>query len=212
MTRVIIKDIDMQYPNDLTIIVPQFRMVTDINKRAFSDRLVFLSAFAVLHAIRGDDGSIAFRERVEIDPSGDRTMDLLCQFGDELEPETTIGGLRLDRQVASLIRLPRDSDRENMGKAPLMRLSLALGSKPIDVGWFDQHGGLPTISKAASRHGLPADWRNQSNNPALVGQRLAARARSIWASIGDKLLEQGEARRKAFATFDQFNTEGGGMK
>lgn len=202
----------MQYPNDLTVIVPQFRMATDLNKRAFSNRLVFLSAFAVFRAIRGDDGNIAFRERVEIDQSGDRTMDLLCQFGDELAPETTIGGLRLDRQVASLIRLPRDSDREDMGKAPLMRLSLALGSKPIDVGWFDEHGGLPTISKAASRHGLPADWRNQSNNPALAGQRLSARARSIWASIGDKLLEQGEARRKAFANFDQFNTGGGGMK
>jgi len=202
----------MQYPNDLTVIVPQFRMVTDLNKRAFSDRLVFLSAFAVLRAVRGDDNNITFRQRIEIDPDGNRTMDLLCQFGDELQPGTTIGGWRLDRQVASFIRLPRDSDREDEGKAPLMRLSLALVSKPIDVGWFDQHGGLPTVSTAASLHGLPAEWRNQSNNPALVGQRLAARARSIWASIGEKLLEQGEARRKAFANFDQFNTEGGGMK
>lgn len=203
----------MQYPSKLTILAPQFRVVVDDNKRAFSNRLVFLPAFAMLHAIRHDNGHIAFRERVEIDPTGDRSIDLLTQIGRELDADTTLGGWRLDHQVTSLIRLPRDSDRESEGKAPLMRFGLAFASQPIDVAWFDREGGVRTLVTAAARHGLAAQWREQQpGNPAIVRQRLSARARSVWAAIADKLLEQGEARRKAFACFDQFNSMGGGMK
>ncbi len=203
----------MQYPSKLTVLAPQFRVAVDENKRAFSNRLVFLPAFAVLHAVSDDNGRIAFHERVEIDPTGDRSIDLLTKIGSEIEGDTTLGGWRLDHQVASFIRVPRDSERECEGKAPLMRFGLALARRPIDVAWFDREGGLRTLVAAAARHGLAAQWREQqSGNPAIVRQRLSARARSLWAAIADKLLEQGEARRKAFACFDQFNSKGGGMK
>ena len=203
----------MQYPDKLTIIVPQFLMVIDQNKRAFSERLVFLSAFAMLHAERQDDNHVVFRERVELDPVGDQSIDLLAKLGDELEPDTTLAGRRLDRQIASIVRLPRDSDREEEGKAPLLRLALALGNQPIDVGWFDRASGLPTLINAAARHGLPAQWQGQQPvRVAIDAQLLGARARSVWAAIADRLFEKGEARRKAFASFDRFNSKGGGMK
>ncbi|MEJ7776845.1 MAG: hypothetical protein WKF52_05565 [Sphingomicrobium sp.] len=203
----------MEYPSKLTILAPQFRVAVDDNKRAFSNRLVFLPAFAVLHAVRDDKGHIAFHERVELDPTGNRSIDLLIQIASELDADATLGGWRLDRQVASLNRLPRDSERECEGKAPLMRFGLALAHRPIDVAWFDREGGLPTLVAAAARHGLAAQWRDQrSMNPAIVRQRLSARARSVWATIADKLLEQGEARRKAFACFDQFNSKASWMK
>jgi hypothetical protein len=195
----------------MTVILPDFRVLVDNNTRAFSNRLVMMPAYAVLHACRREDGRIAFRERIEVDPTGDRTITLLASLGNELESDATIAGWRLDRQVASLVRLPRDSDREDEGKAPLMRLGLALGNQPIDVAWFDHDGGLRTLVDVAARYGLPAEWRDQqSGNPTIVRQRLSARARSIWAAAADKLLEKGEARRKAFASFDQFVSKGGG--
>ncbi len=188
-------------------------MIVDNNKRAFSDRLVYLSAFGLLYAAQHDDGSIVFRERIERDPTGDQTMDLLTHLGEELEPNTALAGWRLDKLIASLIRLPRDSDREAEGKSPLIQLRLALGNHPIDIGWYDRDGGLSTLMQAALRHSLPAQWCGpQSSNPYLTPQRLSARVRSIWAAIADKLLEQGKQRRQAFASFDQFNSKGGGMK
>ena len=198
----------MIYPKNLTIIAPAFAVVTDPgDKRNFSQRLVFMSAFAILHAKQGTDGRITFRERVEFDRSGKRTIDLLKQLGDELEPDTTLAGWRLDLMVGSLIRLPRDSEREAEGKAPLVQLQFALCAEPVDVGWFDNSGGLPTLRQAAARHALEADWDNSAcSNPTLTRRRLSARARTIWAAIADLQLEQGDARRKAFASFDQFNS------
>lgn len=203
----------MQYPDKLTIILPQFTTVIDQNKRAYSNKLVFFPAFAVLHAERQCNDQIVFRERIELDPVGDQSVELLTKLGDELGSDTTLCGWRLDRQVASLIRLPRDSDREEEGRAPLLQLSSALSNKPIDVGWFDRASGLPTLIDAAARHSLPAQWRDQrSARAAIDAQLLAAQARSVWAAIADKLLQKGEARRKAFASFDRFNSKGGGMK
>ncbi|MCY7281509.1 MAG: hypothetical protein LH610_11575 [Sphingomonas bacterium] len=204
----------MIYPKNLTIIVPAFAVVTDPgDNRNFSQRLVFMSAFAILHANQGPDGRITFRERIEFDRTGDQSIDLFKQLGDELEPDTTLAGWRLDFIVGSLIRLPRDSEREAQGKTPLMKLQFALGAEPVDVGWFDNSGGLPTLRQAAARHALAAEWdKTACSNPTLTRQRLSARARTIWAAIADKSLETGDARRKAFASFDQFNSVGGGMK
>jgi hypothetical protein len=202
------KGLSMRYPTKITIIAPQFRVVVDDNKRAFSDRLIFLSAYAVLHAVTSEDGHIDFRERVEVDPAGDRSMDLLTHIGGELEPDTTLGGWRLDRQMASFTRLPRDSDREEEGKTPLMQIGQAFSCQPIEVAWFDRDGGLRSLFAAAARHGLAAQWQ-QPGSLANVAQRQSARARSVWAAIADKLIEQGEARRKAFASFDRFNSKNG---
>jgi hypothetical protein len=199
----------MRYPPKLTVVVPQFRVVVDENKRAYSNRLVFLPAFAALHVIRQADGRLAFHERVEIDPIGDRTIDLLTLLGDEIDPEATLAGWRLDRQLASFVRLPRDTDRDDEGKAPLMRFWLALTNRPIDVGWYDRTGGLPTLIRTALRHGLPAEWGSgPSANPAMLRRLLRARVRAVWAAIADKLLEEGEARRKAFTSFEMFNSKG----
>ena len=200
----------MIYPKNLTIIVPAFAVVNDPDDKSnFSQRLVFLSAFAILHAHQGADGRITFRETVEVDRSGERTIDLLKQLGDELEPNSTLAGWRLDYIVGSLIRLPRDSEREAEGKTPLMQLQFALCAEPVDVGWFDDSGGLPTLRQSAAGHALEAEWdKSACSNPTLTRQRLSARARTIWAAIADKSLETGDARRKAFASFDQFNSVG----
>ena len=203
----------MQYPDKLTIILPQFTMVIDQNKRAYSIKLVFLPAFAVLHAERQGDDHIVFQERIEVDTSGEGSIDLLTKLGDELAPDTTLCGWRLDRQIASLVRVPRDSDRDEEGRAALLQLSSALANPPIDVGWFDGASGLPTLISAAARHGLPAQWRDPPSARASIdAQLLAGRVRSMWAAVADKLLQKGEARRKAFASFDRFNSQGGGMK
>ena len=200
----------MQYPDKLTIIVPQFTMVIDQNKRAYSNRLVFLPAFAVLHAEQQNNDDMVFRERVELDPAGDQSIELLAKLGDELEPDTTLCGWRLDRQIASLVRVPRDSDRDEDGSAPLLRLSSALANPPIDVGWFGRASGLSTLINAAARHGLPAQWQDQRSAKVTIdGPLLAARSRSVWAAIADRLFEKGEARRKAFASFDRFISRGG---
>lgn len=204
----------MIYPKNLTIIVPAFSIVDDPgDKRNFSQRLVFMSAFAVLHANHGTDGRITFRERVEFDPTGDRTIDLLKQLGDELEPDTTLAGWHLDQIVGSLIRLPRDSEREAEGRTPLMQLQSALSTEPVDVAWFDNGGGLLTLRQVAARHRLEAEWDTRTcSNPTLTRRRLAARARTIWAAIADKIFEPGDARCKAFSSFDQFSSGGGVMK
>ena len=191
----------MIYPKSLTIIMPVFSIVDDPGeKRNFSRRLVFMSAFAVLHANHGTDGRITFRERIEFDPTGDRTIDLLKQLGDELEPDATLAGWHLDQIVGSLVRLPRDSEREAEARTPLMQLQSALHTEPFDVAWFDNGGGLLTLRQVAARHGLEAQWDTRTgSNPILIRRRLSARARTIWAAIADRMLEQGDARRKAFA-------------
>ena len=202
----------MKYPDKLTIFVPQFLMLIDHNERAYSNRTVFLRSFSLLHAERRDDDRIAFRERVEIDPTGDQSIDLLTRLCDELEPDVTLGGWRLDLQIASLIRVPRDSDREDEGKAPLLRLSLALGNQPIDVGWFDRASGLPTLIDTAARYRLPAQWqRQQPAKEAIDAQLMAARARSVWLTIAEKAFQKGNARRKAFGSFDKFISRKSGM-
>jgi len=203
----------MIYPKKLSIVVPAFAVVNDAgNKPGFSQRLVFMPAFAILHAARDAHGRIAFRERVEFDPAGEQSINLLAKLGDELEPDTTLGGWRLDHIVGSLVRLPRDSEREAEGKTPLMRLQLALGAQPVDVAWFDDHGGLPTLRQVAARHALMADWNEGlSANPALARRRLSARARTTWAAIAERLLTVGDERRKAFASFDHFQSQGGAM-
>jgi|688.fasta_scaffold256129_1 hypothetical protein len=202
----------MKYPDKLTIFVPQFLIVIDHNVRAYSNRTIYLRAFSLLRAERGNDNRINFRERVEIDSAGDQSIDLLTKLGDELEPDVTLGGWRLDLQIASLIRVPRDSDREAEGKVPLQRLSLALGNQPIDVGWFDRAGGLSTLIHTAASFRLPAKWQNQQPaREAIDAQLMAARAHSVWLAIAEKLFDQGEARRKAFASFDKFISKKGGM-
>lgn len=203
----------MDYPHKLSILVPAFALVNDaMDTRNFSQRLVFMRAFAVLHAVRASDGRIAFGERVELDPAGDQSIDLLMKLGDELGADATLAGWRLDHIIGSLIRLPRDSEREAEGKMPLMRLKLALGSEPVDAAWFDDHGGMPTLRQVAARHALEADWdEGLTANPALLRRRLSARARTIWAAIGERLLTAGDERRKAFASFDHFQSQGGAM-
>ncbi len=113
----------MNYPNKLTVIVPSFSVLTDTkDNRSFSQRLLFMKAFAVLHANRHDDGRIAFSERMEFDQVGDGSIDLLIRLGNELDPGATLAGWRLDYGIGSFVRLPRDSAREAEGKTPLLQL------------------------------------------------------------------------------------------
>ena len=193
----------MNYPDKLTVIVPAFSIITDTkDQRGFSQRLVFMTAFAVLHAERNSDGGISFSERLELDPVGDGSLDLLTKLGDELSSEASLAGWRLDQSVGSLVRLPRDSDREAEGKIPLIRLSSILANDPIEVGWFDNQGGLPTLRQVAARYSLPAAWDEPvSFNAALIRQRLTARARTIWAAVAEDRMPLGDDRRKAFARF-----------
>ena len=211
--RHLMKETIMRYPDRLSIVVPMFTVVNDAaDTRSFSQRLVFLRAFAILHAVRGGDAQVTFCGKVEFDPTGEHSIDLMVKLGNELEANTTLAGWRLDHMIGSLVRLPRDAEREAEGKTPLMRLKLALGSEPVEVAWFDDHGGMPTLRQVSARHTLPADWDERiSANPALIRRRLSARACTIWAAIADRLLTVGDERRKAFASFDHFQSQGGAM-
>jgi len=184
----------MSYPNHLTVVSPLFAVANDPVKGGHGRRLVYLIAFAVLIVSRDDNGKLNFRQQVEVDPTHSRSLPILEKLGELIDPDTVLAGFRLDHVVGSLIRVPRDSEEEDLGKRPLMQILLALGQEPIDAYWLDQSGGLDTLRQVDLLYELGAEWDQPGTtyNPARLRQQLAGRTHSAWLAIAvDRMEEEG---------------------
>lgn len=206
------------YPTDLTVIDCDFRKVTVNNADQFSRHLVYLRGFALLRARQSETGNLEFNEAIATDlaETGDVSLDLLTNLAEQVDPDSAIGGWQLARLVASLVRLPRDSEREQDGIRPLMRFTAALAQQPLDARWLATgKATIPLHQIAVSRGYSAADWGEREKdalqlNPALVERRLSHRVRSIWVAFAQSLMAVGDDRRRAFAAFDQWESKGKG--
>lgn len=198
----------MDYPPKITVIAPHFRMVDDAKLTGtHSARLVLLEAFATLTVLLDDRGRAHFRQQVEIDPTGDQSVHLLQKLTRPLNAETVLAGFRLDHVLASLVRVPRDSEHEAEAKNALLRMKLALSQPPID-GWWLASKPFLVLNAAAIQFGLPARWEEPVTvaNTTTCRATLAARAQSMWAAIVADRMPAGDPRRRAFADFDRWRT------
>lgn len=198
----------MSYPPRITVIAPHFRMIDDDRLTgSHSSRLVLLEAFAALTVTVDEQGRARFHQQVQLDESGDQSVDLLDRLAQPLTTTTVLAGLRLDHVLASLMRVPRDSEHEAEAGEAVERIKLALTKPPIDVWWLASKP-FAVLNAAALQFGLPARWEEPvtTANPALCRATLAARAQSMWAAIAADRMPAGDARRRTFADFDRWRT------
>ena len=198
----------MTYPPRITVIAPHFRVVEDDKLTGtHSHRLVFLEAFAALTVATDDQGHVRFHQQVQVDTAGDRSVQLLRQLARPLTADTVLGGFRLDCVLASLVRVPRDSEHEELTKNALLRLQLSLAQPYIDTWWLSSQP-LLFLNAVAVEYDLPAGWETpvSTSNPLQCRQTLAARAQCMWAAITADCMPAGDQRRRAFADFDQWRT------
>jgi len=170
-----------------------FEVVRDPLKGGHSPRLVYLTAYAILIAIRAENGKLTFHQQIEVDPTQARSMPILEKLGTAIDPATVLWGLRLDHAIGALIRVPRDSEEEERGRRSLLQILLGLGQEPIDAFWLDEGGGLDTLRQVDLRYDLGAEWDEPGAiyNPARLRQQLAGRAQAIWIAITlDRMKEQ----------------------
>lgn len=192
------------YPDKICIVAPQFRVIPEpFPAESHSTRAVFLEGWAALIVHRSPAGALTFRQEVEIDRSGDRSVQLLQRLGSLLNDQTCLAGLDLGSMLASLVRVPRDSAYESDGRKPLERLKLALFSEPIDCMWLDDQLGLETLRTVALTADLPAEWDEPCclGNPARLERQLAARTRAMWLAIAEDRIPAGQERWQALADF-----------
>lgn len=175
----------MLYPTHMTVVSPMFGIVQDPAIGGHSRRLIYLFGFAVLVVTRDPDGKLNFRQQVQVDLNYTQSLSVLEHLGNSIGRDTVLAGFRLDHVMASLIRVPRDSDEEERGKRPLSQVLLALGQEPIDAYWLDQGGGLDTLRQVDILYELQADWDEpgMTLNPARLRQQLNGRAHSCWLAI-----------------------------
>lgn len=175
----------MFYPNKLNIIAPLFRAVDDGNTRGHSSRLIYLDAFAVLTVARDSNGRFTFEEATGADPIGNGSVSLLAGLVGALDPDAVLCGFRLHDVVGSLVRCPRDSEREAEAEDPFRQLVLALGQNPIDLYWIDADGGFDTLKQLSATFDLPAEWDEAASGPNVLRlrMRLSARAETMWLAI-----------------------------
>lgn len=198
----------MTYPRKITVIAPHFRMIDDDKLTGtHSARLVILEAFAALTVSVDDQGHAQFSQEVEVDDTGDRSVHLLRHLTEVFTADTVLAGFRLDHVLASLVRVPRDSEHEGKAKDALLRIKLALTQPPIDAWWLASKPFL-VLNSAAIQFGLPARWEEPvtTGNPKLCRATLAARAQSMWAAVAADRIPAGNPRRRTFADFDRWRT------
>lgn len=206
------------YPSDLTVVDCDFRKVTVDNADQFSRHLIYLRGFALLRVRHSESGKFDFDETntTDLAETGDASLDLLTSLAEQIDRDSVIGGWQLARLVASLVRLPRDSVREQDGIRPLLRFTSALAQQPLDARWLAPgRATIPLHQIAVSRGYSAADWAEREQdalqlNPALVERRLSHRVRSIWVAFAQSLMAVGDDRRRAFAAFDQWESKGKG--
>lgn len=198
----------MDYPTKITVIAPHFRMIDDDKLTGtHSARLVMLEAFAALTVSVDEQGHAQFRQEVEVDDTGDRSVYLLRRLTEAFTAEMALAGFRLDHVLASLVRVPRDSENEAEARDALLRIKLALTQPPIDAWWLASKPFV-VLTAAAIQFGLPARWEEPvtTANPRLCRATLAARAQSMWAAIVADRMPAGNPRRRTFADFDRWRT------
>ena len=198
----------MSYPDKISVITPLFTTISTkaLDPKAFGRQYVYLKAFGLLTVTRESDGCFRFAEDIQLDGIGNRSISLLIGLCNQIAQDTSLAGWKLDFAIASLLRVPRDSDREADARLPLMRLLLALGQEPIDAWWLEEDGALGLLSDLATEYRLPAEWDQLPafTNPARLRQQLSGRVRSIWLAIardrlGDDEFERATGDFRAFS-------------
>lgn len=198
----------LTYPSKITVIAPHFRMIDDDKLTGtHSGRLVILEAFAALTVTVDDQGHAQFHQQVEIDDAGDRSVHLLRRMTEALTTDTVLAGFRLNHVLASLVRVPRDSEHEAEAKDALLRIKLALTRSPIDAWWLASKPFV-VLNAVAIQFELAARWEEPvtTANARLCRATLAARTQSMWAAIAADRIPAGDPRRRTFADFDRWRT------
>jgi hypothetical protein len=123
-----------------------------------------------------------------------------------LDPDDSLAGYRLDRIIASLIRVPDGEPREESALPSLQRLQAALANDVRDAEWYDRVGSH-SLEQLASDYALPADWHgpNRQLNPCVLERALSAKAQSVWLLIAHEWLSAEDLRR-AMADYDHWRT------
>lgn len=186
--------------------MPSFVKADDPNGEGPSGRLVFLNGYALLKVERRGS-RFCFEEYRRIDETATDGIDLMISLCNELDEDCSIVGLRLDRLIGSLIRVPRGETREEEAKQPLIKLGQALANEIVDAHWFADRHYDRTLEGMAERHDLPCEWGkpNREANPAMLERQLSARAQGIWLAIAVELLPAADLRR-ALADYDAWRT------
>lgn len=193
------------YPAKVAVVVPNFVIVDGDNQHSVAERFVYLNAFSVLRVERAGRG-FHFDEARQVDESGSAGVDLLHALSAQLDGDTSLAGLRLDRMIGSLVRVPRGGARDEACKPALERLRAALRNDVHDADVYGPHG-LRQLEDLSRQYDLPAEWHQPGRqaNPNMLERQLSARAQTIWLVIARALLDLAEQRR-AHADYDQWRT------
>ena len=190
----------MSYPPKMAVIAADF-VIVDADPRP----LVYLSGFSILKVER-IGRSFKFDEARRLDETGTASAALLHALTSELDADTSLAGHRLDRLIASLVRVPCDDPNDAKCKPALLRLQAALANEVVDTHWLDRdrHRSLEVLARD---YDLPAEWHRPSRNgsPNQLDRELSAKVQCSWLSIAHEWLTNTDLRR-ATADYDQWRT------
>jgi len=145
------------YPAKLAVIVPDFTLIDGDNNQGLAESLAFLNGFAVLKVSRAGRGFL-FEEVRQVDVTPTASVDLLDALASELDDDTSVVGMRLDRVVDALIRVPQGDVRDQACKPALERIRAALCNAVHDPSWLIEDG-LRDLDAVSHQYDLPAEWR-----------------------------------------------------
>ena len=195
------------YPTKIAVLAPNFVIAEGDTNSSNPHSYVFLNAYSVLKVERQGRG-FSFDEvrRVDDVHPGTGSIALLTDLTSHLDHDDSLAGYRLDRTIASLIRIPYGDPLGATAKASLQRLQAALANDVQDAFWYD-HDRHRTLEQLASDFDLPAEWHRTGRqmNPHILEQELSAKVQSVWLSIAHEWLSAMDLRR-AMADYDHWRT------
>ena len=193
------------YPAKMAVLASNF-VVTDGEADSTNPTgYVFLDAFAVLKVERRGRG-FHFDEVRQVDETGSASVAVLQALTNQLDPDDSLAGYRLDQTVAALIRVPHGDPHGATAKPSLQRLQAELANDVEDAAWYDRDRNR-SLEQLANDFDLPAEWHRPARqlNPCMLEREVSAKAQSVWLSIAHKWLSPIDLRR-ATADYDQWRT------